>query len=169
MYKEQMEIIIEWESFLVKIEQNMCLELKTILDESISNKNIYAMFFEYEFDYMDIVFYAIDEKENVILKKVPVLNNEINCKHLFPENLMDKQMEISDNYEGEDERFYDFLEEYREKQEGIFKNWFMACWDKIRCEYNDIQKTYFSIHDTNYKINLDTKEKVKYDEIIIMD
>jgi hypothetical protein len=169
MYKEQMEIITEWESFLAKIEPNMCLELKTILGESINNKNIYALFFEYEFDYMDIVFYAIDEKENIVLKKVPILNNEINCKYLFPENLMEKQMETNDNYEGEDEHFDDFSEEYYEKKEEIFKNWFIGCWDKIRCEYNNIPGAYFSIHDTNYKINLETKKKVKYNEIISMD
>jgi hypothetical protein len=171
-WEEQMKIITEWEGFLAKIRPNMCLELKDILEKSINNKNIYAMFFEYELDYMDIVFYAVDEKENVILKKIPVLNNEISCKHLFLDNLMEKQIQINDYYKLEYEYeqecehdydydyyyndFYEISNAFYEAKEEIFANWFIECWDKIRCEYNNIPKTYFSKHDTNcIIINLD--------------
>jgi hypothetical protein len=166
MYKEQMEIITDWEKFLAEIETRMQLSIKTVLNEAITTRDIYAMFFEYEYDDMDIIFYAIDDKENVLLTKVDILNNEINCSHLFPDNLSEKQMEINDKYDGEDDNYDNFTEEYYQKKEKVFKDWFISCWDKIKGEYTNIPKTYFSIHDTNYKINLDTKEILKYDEII---
>jgi hypothetical protein len=166
MYKEQMEIITAWKKFLAEIETKMQSSIKKVLNEAIITKDIYAMFFEYEYDYMDIMFFAIDHKENVLLTKVDILNDEINCEHLFPDDLSEKQMETNDKYDGEDDNYDDFTEEYYQKKEKVFKEWFISCWDKIKGGYINIPKTFFSIHDTNYKINLDTKETVKYDEII---
>jgi hypothetical protein len=75
-------------------------------------------------------------------------------------------MEIDDNYDGEDDNYNDFTNEYTQKKEEIFEEWFISCWDKTRREYDNIPPAFFSIHDTNYKINLDTKEKINDDEII---
>jgi hypothetical protein len=166
MYKEQMEIINSWEKFLAGIAVKMESSIKTILNETLNNKNIFVMFFEYEYDDMDIMFYTIDKNENILSRKIDVLNDELNCKHLFPKDLFERQMEIDDTYDGEDDNYEDYREKYSQIKDDIFKNWFMKCWDKIKGEYKNIPKTYFSIHDTNYKIDLETKEKIKYDEII---
>ena len=165
MYTEQKEIINSWKKYLVKIEAKMKLTIKTILDDSKNFKKIYAMFFEYEYDYMDILFYAIDNKEKILLKNIDI-SNELNCEHLFPKDLMEKQIEIDDKYDGEDDDFDEFSDKYTKEKEEIFENWFIECWDKIKDEYKNIPKTFFSIHDTNYKIDLNTKQKIKYDEII---
>ena len=166
MYIEQIEILNAWKDFLTEIETKMQVAIKKILNTSMGNKDIYAMFFEYQFDYMDIAFFAIDNKSNVLVRDLDTINNEINCKYLFPNELFDKQLEIIDKYEEEDDNFDDFTDEYYEKKEEIFKEWFILCWDKIKGEYNSIPSAFFSIHDTRYKINLDTKEEVTDDDII---
>ena len=122
MYKEQMEIINLWENFLAEIAEEMEFSIKTILNENLNNKDIFAMFFEYEYDYMDIIFYTIDKEENILSQKIDILNNELNCKHLFPNNLFERQMEIDDTYDGEDDNYEDFREKYSQIKDDTFKN-----------------------------------------------
>jgi hypothetical protein len=165
MYKEQTEIISSWKDFLAGNETKAQSAIKKILNKTVGNKDIYAMFFEYEYDYMDIVFFALDNKENVLVRDLNTINEEINCKHLFPDNLSDREMEISDEYDGEDDNFDDYITEYNQEKEKILKEWFISCWDKICREYDNIPQTFFSIHDTNYKYNLSTKEEIKDNEI----
>ena len=110
---------------------------------------------------MDIMFYAIDNKEKILYKKIDIINDEIKCKHIFPENLFEKQMEIDDEYDGEDDNYEDYITEYSRKKHELFEKWFISCWDKIKGEYKNIPKIFFSVHDTNYKTDLNTKEKIK--------
>ncbi|MDR2924582.1 MAG: hypothetical protein LBU76_01285 [Azoarcus sp.] len=165
MYKEQIEILDAWKNFLSEIETKMQLSIKTILNETKELKNIHAMFFEYEYNDMDLMFWALDKKENVLFKKLDILNGKINGKHLFPNDLMERQMDIDDEYDGEDDNYDDFRDEYSEEKEEIFKKWFMLCWDNIKEEYKNIPEVYFSIHDTNWKTNLNTKGIIEHDNI----
>jgi hypothetical protein len=166
LYKGLEEIIDSWGKYLTGIETKMQFSIKAILNEIIGNNNIFAIFFEYEYDIMDLSFFAIDDKENILMVKQDIVNKELNSKTLFPEDLLDKQDEIIDEYDGEDDNFDEIYDEYTQQKEDIFKKWFKSCWNEAIKRYNNIPNSFFSIHDTNYKINLKTNEEITYDEII---
>jgi hypothetical protein len=165
LYKELEEIIDAWGKFLTGIKTKMQISIKTILNEVIGNNNIFAIFFEYEYDLMDLSFFAMDNKENILIVKQDIINEELKCQTLFPKELLDKQDEVIDEYDGEDDNFDEIYGEYGQQKEDIFKKWFKSCWDGAIKGYNNIPNAFFSIHDTNYKYDLETNEKIKYDEI----
>ena len=166
LYKELDVIICKWDKFLTEIETKLQFSIKTILNEVMENNNIFAIFFEYEYDIMNISFYAIDNKENILLDKNNILRNELNSKTLFPKNLYDSQEKVVDKYDGEDDNFDEIYREYVQQKEAFFKKWFKICWDEAIKGYNNIPNSFFSIHDTNNKLNLKTNKIIKDTEIM---
>jgi hypothetical protein len=146
----------------------MQISIKTILDEVVGNNTVFAIFFEYEYDIMNIKFLAIDNTENILYRKTDILFDQdgINYKTLFPHDLLDKQGEFIDENDGVDDNFDDIYSEYEQQKEDIFKKWFKRCWDETVKGYKNIPNSFFSIHDTRYKINLKTNEEITDDEIM---
>ena len=165
LYKELEKIIEMWEKFLIETETIMQSTIKEILNEIVEDNSIFAIFFEYEYDVMDLSFFATDNEEKPLLIKQDILSKGINSKTLFPDELLNKQSELVDEYDGVDENFDEIYDEYEQRKQDIFKKWFKLCWDKIAGEYNNIPNAFFSIHDTNWKYNLSTNEKIKHSEI----
>jgi hypothetical protein len=162
---ELSEIIEGWKKFLLDVETKMVSSIDAVLNEVIKNSNIFVIFFEYEYDLMDLSFFAFDDKENTLLVKHDILTEEINCKTLFPKDLLDKQYELTDEYDGVDENFDEIYAKYEHEKEDIFKRWFKGCWNNAIKVHKNIPQAYFSIHDTNWKYNLETDEKTKGSEI----
>jgi len=149
MCNEQIEILADWEKYLAGIEIKQRLSLKKTPNQPMQ--------------YNGLMLYAIDDKENIILKKFD--GDEMKCNDLFPCVLNERQMEIDFKYKKED-HYDDFTNEYYEKKEEIFQIWFKKCWGKVLDEYNNIPQSFFtSIHDTDF---LNTKGKFKYFEIEII-
>jgi hypothetical protein len=149
MYNEQIEILSDWEKYLVGIELKQRLSYKKLPNQPIQ--------------YNGITLYAIDDKENIIAKKID--GNEMKCADLFPDVLYERQTETDAKYK-DDDNCDDFSDEYNDKKEEIFQIWFKASWGKILDEYNNIPQTFFtSINDADF---LDTKGKFKYFEIEII-
>ena len=165
MYKELEEVIDSWQIFLNEMETKMQCVIKKILSETVKNNEIFAMFFEYEYDYMDLSFYAFDKNKNVLIQKYDLLVDELNCKTLFPMELLDKQEKTRHKYGEKEDDFDDIYAEYDEEKQDIFKIWFKSCWDKSIKEYKNIHSTYFSIHDTFFKLDLMTNKTITDDEI----
>jgi hypothetical protein len=72
MFETRFEkIFAKFGKILAKIGTKMQLSMKQIINESLNNKDIYAMFFECKdkFGDMHIRFYAIDNKKNVFCRK----------------------------------------------------------------------------------------------------
>jgi hypothetical protein len=176
------ELLGSWENYLKSLDIKMQSTIKKILNETIGNNEIYAIFFEYEYEIMDTKFLAVDKFGNELMVKFDILIDELNCKSLFPEEWLKKVWdieyenriyeeglfdkagnEIGWKYKIDD--FIDCWDEYESKKCEIYEKWFQQCWNKIKTEYNNIFKTYFSIHDTNYKIDLDTGEEILSDKI----
>ena len=165
LYKKLEKIIEAWEQFLTEIETKMQSAIKEILNEIVEENSIFAIFFEYEYDIMNLSFFATDNEENPLLVKQDILSKETNCKTLFPNELLNKQYELVDEYDGVDENFDEIYDEYTQRKQDIFKKWFKLCWDKVTNKYKKIPNAFFSIHDTNWKYNLSTNEKIKHSEI----
>jgi hypothetical protein len=166
LYPELDEIINMWKKYLTEIRIKLQCSIKTILEEIIGNDNIFATFFEYEYDVMDILFFAIDKNENEIIFKKDILNEKLNSKILFPVDLYEKQNEVMAKYDGEDDDFDNIYNKYDQEKTDIFEKWFKSCWDEAIKGYNNVPNSFFSIHDTNYKLNLKTNEEIKYCEIL---
>jgi hypothetical protein len=108
----------------------------------------------------------MDSKENILVIKQDILNKELNSKTLFPNDLYEIQHEVVNEYDGEDDNFDEIYGEYEQKKEDIFKRWFKSCWDEAVKGHNNIPNSFFSIHDTNWKIDLSTGEKIGFDKIM---
>jgi hypothetical protein len=161
MYKDEFnEILNSWEKFLKSLELNMNSSIKKILNKTIENEKVTAIFFEYEYEIMNIGSYAFDKNENIILEEYNILIDELNCKTLFPKEYavkVDKMWEYRN-----DIGFSDFMGNFEKKKCEILEKWFLLCWSKIKDEFSNIHKIYFSIHDTALKIDLSTGKKIEY-------
>ena len=167
MYKDVFnEMINDWKNYLKSLETKMQCTMKTILNEIIGNCKIYAIFFEYEYEIMNTKFEAFDEKENILVAKYNILLDEINCKTLFPKEWLDKIYKIEFERRGtKDDEFNNCYNNFENKKCEIYEEWFQLCWNTIKNEYNNFTRAYFSIHDTNYKIDLNTGDEMDTDKI----
>jgi hypothetical protein len=149
MYNEQIEILADWEKYLAGKKLKQQLSVKKTSDQPIQVNGISLI--------------AIDDKDNIILKKPA--GYEMTCNDLFPVVLCERQMAIDSKYK-EDINYDDFTIKYNLKKEEIYQIWFKASWGKLLEEYNNIPETFFtSIHYTDF---LDTKGKFKYFNIEII-
>jgi hypothetical protein len=162
MYKDEFtKMLNEWENYLKSLEAKMKNTMKAILNEVIGNCKIQAIFFEYEFEILNTKFEAFDDKGNILLAKYNILLDEINCKTFFPKDLLDKEYEIEfEKRSANDAEFYNSYNEFGIEKCEIYEKWFQLCWNEIKVEYNNIPKAYFSVHDTDYKIDLSTGEEI---------
>ena len=167
MYKEEFnEMLNGWENYLKSLETKMQHVIKTILNEIIGNDKVYAIFFEYEYELINTKFEAFDDQENILATKYNILLDEINCKTLFPKEWLDKQYKMEfEKRDANDEEFENSYNEFENKKCEIYEKWFQLCWNNIKTEYNNIPRVYFSIHDTNYKIDLSTGNEIDTDKI----
>jgi hypothetical protein len=174
MFKTRFEkIFTKFGKILTRIETKMQLSMKKVINESLNNKDIYAMFFECKdkFGDMHIRFYAIDNKKNVFLRKN--ITEEITKGPLFPEELQEAEddlefeIEILQEELEHDDLSYDGDEENNQER---LLNWFILCWDKIKKEYNNIPQIYFSMGNYvetemgAYTIDLRTEKRLTNNE-----
>ncbi|MDR1284820.1 MAG: hypothetical protein LBJ88_01305 [Campylobacteraceae bacterium] len=167
MYKDKFnEMLNGWENYLKSLEIKMQCTMKTILNQVVGNCKIHAIFFEYEYESINTKFEAFDNKENILEAKYDILLDEINCKTFFPKEWLDKEYKIEfEKRNTNDDEFNNCFNEFENKKCEIYEKWFQLCWNKIKMKYNNIPRTYFSIHDTSYKIDLNTGNEIDTDNI----
>ena len=167
----------DWKLYLDSSAEQMQADIRNILANQIlkygykkSRQDIAALFFQYEYETWDIVFWAEDKNrssitDTIILpsKRKENSNGNSNWNHFIPETLWNKVAEFEDNYRGDDSD--DIICEYIEVQTEIFKKWFLACWNTATKGIGNVPDAYFSIHDTYFLTDLKTGKKINNDEI----
>lgn len=132
--------------------------------------DIKAFYFEYEYEYLDIVFWGVDRKgkiatETNFLPTQKSGNAEGNSDWdaLIPERIWNIVSDFQDHYEGDD--FDDILDEYDDEKYKLFERWFSDCWKKASEHTKVHMDAYFSIHDTYFRTDLNTLKTINEDEI----
>lgn len=173
--------------------QNLNIELKKYLEEKISpmlileltelinGKNINylnnkskadtkAFYFEYQYDYLNIIFWAADQEGERITeiiklpsKEIDIINESDDWYALIPEKIWVTVTAFEDIYEEDDSD--DILDEYNTEKYELFENWFLECWKKAVAQTKLEIDAYFSIHDTYFKTDLNSMETINTDEI----
>ena len=167
----------EWQTYLNSCATQLQEDIHNILtDKTIKYRSRYhlqdisALYFEYEYDYMDIVFWAENKKGDVItdILVLPTQRKDnaitdSKWKSFFPENIWREVIELEESCEDDD--FYDLLDEYNEEKTRLFKEWFFNCWNIAANRTENIPDAYFSIHDTYFRTDLKTGRRINQDEI----
>lgn len=168
---------IEFKKYLEETSAQLTEDLIHLLDgENISyvdNKgksDVKAFYFEYEYEYLDIVFWGVDQKGKIITntiflptKKKSSAEESGDWDALIPEKIWNMVSDFQDHYEGED--FDEVLDEYDDEKYKLFEQWFFDCWKKAS-EYTKVKMdAYFSIHDTYFRTDLNTLKTINEDEI----
>jgi len=118
------------------------------------------LFFEYEYDYLNIVYWWEDVDSNIVAKAKSVDREENEeWKSFMPKEIETKEIGLEDDYEGDD--FDEIYDEYNEQKYKLFENWFCKCWEEAIKQAGKTQIAYFSIHDTAFRTNLNTGKKEK--------
>lgn len=172
--------------------KNLNIELKKYLDETsaqltedlihlLNGENISyvdnygksdvkAFYFEYEYEYLDIVFWGVDQKGKIITntiflptKKKSSAEESGEWDALIPEKIWNMVSDFQDHYEGDD--FDDVLDEYDDEKYKLFEQWFFECWKKASEYTQEKMDAYFSIHDTYFRTDLNTLKTINEDEI----
>jgi hypothetical protein len=117
-----------------------------------------ALYFEYQYDYLDIIFWAVDQSGERITEtiKLPLKKDKINdWNALIPKQIWEAAADFED----------DDLDEYNTQKYELFENWFFECWKKASEKTNVKTDAYFSIHDTYFKTDLNSMDTINTDEI----
>lgn len=164
-------------NYLDRSTPQMLSDLKGILqDDSIlylqgkSRKEAGALYVEYEYDYLDMVYWLAD-KSGEIISQTQVLPTKKNSKNdeqskwnsFMPEDIWAKLADVQD--EDLDQDLEDLLDEYNDEKYRIFEDWFCSCWKKAVEETGIGIDAYFSIHDTIFKTDLNTLEEIQEEDI----
>ena len=162
---------------LKKYLEQLSLQLIVDLVDLINGKNIIylnnkkevdtkALYFEYQYDYLDIIFWTVDqfgeritETIKLPLKKADKTND---WNALIPKQIWEAAADFEDNY---DDDLDDILDEYNTQKCELFENWFFECWKKASEKANVKTDAYFSIHDTYFKTDLNSMQAINTDEI----
>ena len=135
-----------------------------------TQSDIKAFYFEYEYDYLNIVFWGVDSKGNIATDTVSLPtkkksstqgNKEWNA--LIPQEIWEKVSDSQENYDEDD--WDEIMDEYNEEKYGIFDQWFYDCWKNASEQTSIKMNAYFSMHDTYFKTDLNTLKTINEDEI----
>lgn len=132
--------------------------------------DIKAFYFEYEYEYLDIVFRGVDNNgkaatQTVSLpaKKKGIAEENSEWNALIPKKIWNAVSDFQNHYEGED--FDEILDEYDNEKYKLFEQWFSDCWKKASEQAKIKIDAYFSIHDTYFRTDLNTLKTINEDEI----
>jgi len=163
------DLNIEFKEYLNTISYNISNDLKNLLEsESLFTYNkgknfndIVAFYFEYQYDLLDITFYAIDAKSELICNSIslPTQKEDLKWLHLIPEKIYRKFQKIEQKINREK------IVRYQQEKENILHKWFQECWDSATSERRARIDSYFSIHDTYFKTDLNTGEELNDEQI----
>lgn len=164
---------------LKKYLEQISLQLIVDLTDLIRGKNINylnnkseadckALYFEYQYDYLDILFWSADQAGERITEIIKLPSKKIDSKDedwnaLIPKQILEAAVDFEDTYEDDD--LDDILDEYNTEKYELFENWFLECWKKAVEQTKLEIDAYFSIHDTYFKTDLHSMETVNTDQI----
>ncbi|MDN5476221.1 MAG: hypothetical protein L0G39_04740 [Chryseobacterium sp.] len=130
-----------------------------------------ALYFEYEYDNLDIVAWAVDKNGEIItdILKLPGQRKKQMGKNedwdsFLPENIGTAASDFQDRHEDDDD-FDGLWDEYNEEKYELFEDWFCTCWKEASAQTETRLHAYFSIHDTYFRTDLDTLKTINDDEI----
>lgn len=176
--KEFKEVLDDFEKYLPELTNQLVTDLRDILSqksivykEGKTELDIVGYFFEYEYEWLDIIFYGLDKKNELSTEtiKLPTKLIEKSCPHsVTPLKMNVFEINIEDEYDEDkysEDEFYELYDKYHQEKFKIFEKWFCDCW--IQATENTDLKTnsYFSVHDTFYRTDLKTMKQINQDEI----
>jgi len=154
--------------------ENLVQMLKGENADYLSGKtktDIKALYFEYEYDYLDIITWAADKNGEIITGAVKLpgqrkkqIGESEEWTYFLPENIWNSASDFQEQYEEEDD-FDDFWDEYNDEKYRLFESWFSDCWKKAAEKAQVTLDAYFSVHDTYFKTDLNTFTTISDDEI----
>ncbi|MCT2561216.1 hypothetical protein [Chryseobacterium herbae] len=162
--EEQTEQLVDALVQVLKGESTEYLSGKTKTDSV-------AFYFEYEYDYLDITAWTVDQSGAVITNPVflfPQREKRSDQKEdwsaFLPENIWTAATDFQEQY-ADDEDFDDLWDDYNEEKYELFENWFFEGWKKASAHTESSIDAYFSIHDTYFRTDLMTLQTINDDEI----
>lgn len=178
MYENLKLLNIELKNHLEEIKDELIKDFVQVLKgENVdylrgkTKSDMKALYFEYEYDDLDIIAWGADQKGNIIThtmflpcQKKRQINKSENWNSFLPEKIWTAATDFQEQY-GEEDDFDDFWDEYNEEKYRLFENWFFECWKKAAEQSKVIFDAYFSIHDTYFRTDLNTFKTINDDEI----
>ncbi|WP_139262515.1 hypothetical protein [Chryseobacterium polytrichastri] len=166
---------IELKKYLEQISPQLIVDLTDLINDKninyLNNKsknNCKALYFEYQYDYLDIIFWSVDQAGERITELIRLPSKKIDrideeWSALIPKQIWEAAADFEDTYEDDD--FDDILDEYNTEKYELFESWFLECWKKATEQTKVEVDAYFSIHDTYFKTDLHSMETINTDEI----
>jgi len=175
--KDLKKLNIELKTYLEEIKGQLTEDLIHLFNgediiylENKVKSDIKAFYFEYEYDYLNIMFWGVDGTGELVTEIIKLPTKKNNAAHenekwnaLIPEKIWTTAAEFQDNYEDDD--FDEILDEYNDEKYKLFEQWFLDCWEKASEQISVKTDAYFSIHDTYFKTDLNTLKTINEDEI----
>lgn len=189
MMIEFKEMLVYLQEYLDKhsnliVQDLLNLDIKLFYGKT--DPDIANYIFEYSYEYLTITLFLMDSSFNEVATSVRlpssfVKNNSYpsrddkDSNYFIPYKLEQFEMNIEDEYDDSrytEDEFYDAFDEYQTQKTRLFESWFVQCWQQAQQLTNATTKStaekvnsYFSVHDTYYKLHLNTMKTVTTDDI----
>lgn len=168
----------ELKNHLEKTKEQLIKDLVQLLKgehidylEGRTKVDIKAFYFEYEYDYLDIVAWAADNNGQMVTDTVilPIqrknqMGESEEWNSFLPEKIWTAASDFQDSNE-EEEDFDDWWDEYNDEKYSLFEDWFCQCWKEASEHTENKADAYFSVHDTYFRTDLNTLTTINDDEI----
>ncbi|KMQ58477.1 hypothetical protein ACM46_22525 [Chryseobacterium angstadtii] len=172
------QLNIDLKNYLEEAQESFIKDLVHIIDgdrlnylEGKNEKDLKALYFEYEYDYLDIIAWGTDKAGDILTKTYKMgdqrrkQENETDDWTAFiPEKLWTEASDFQEQYEDEED-FDEVMDDYNDEKYEIFENWFFDSWKKASIQTENRTDAYFSIHDSYFKTDLNTLQSLNNDEI----
>lgn len=135
-----------------------------------TNSDIVVYLFEYDFELLGLNFYGLDKDLNQYTEhiSIPTKFPEEDWKNITRKSIYAFESDkIMKRYnKGLEEAEIKLYDEYFEEKNDLFERWFFDCWEKASKDIELTKGVYFSIHDTDERIDLSTMTEISDEEII---
>ncbi len=173
-YQEKLELFKE---DLLSLSNQTIIDLKGILLNKIityqlnrNDSDIVVYLFEYDFELLGLTFYGLDKNLDQYTEHIslPTKFPDKNWGNITRESLFRFENEKTMKRYGEScsEKEANSFDEYFVKKRTAFENWFLTCWKEAMKGIELKKGAYFSIHDTDDRIDLSSMKEINDDDII---
>ncbi len=171
--------IEQFKEDLLNLSNQTIIDLTDILmDKNIvyqfkrTSSDIVIYLFEYDYELLGLTFYGLDKDFNQYTEHISIPSKfpDVNWKDITRQSIYkfenDKSFKIYSDDDNSDKSEEQLFNNYLAEKNELFESWFFDCWKKATKGIELIKDAYFSIHDTDKRIDLSTMTEISEEQII---
>jgi hypothetical protein len=156
----------------IKDVNDILMNKSIVFQYKRTDTDIVIFLFEYDYELLGLSFYGLDKDFNQYTEQIsiPTKFPDENWKNITQQSIYkfenEKVFKIYSKGDDSDKNEEELFNEYLTEKNDLFESWFCDCWKKASRDIQLRKGVYFSIHDTNERLDLSSMTEITHEEII---